>query len=304
MTAVPNNNDNVNETILTMALELSNKTWRLGFGQGKKVRQVTIEAGHWPDFTKAIETAKTKLSLSPDCRIVSCYEAGRDGFWIHRRLGEQGIENIIIDSASIEVNRRKRRAKTDAIDVKAMLRLLQRYRGGEEGVMSVVRVPTEQEEDQRRLSRERDRLIKERGAHSSRIKSLLVLHGLHVSINKDFALWLSKQTQLGNDLSAEIGREYERYCLTNGQITHLEVIQKQRVAEATSEALRQVQQLLLLKGVGWQSSWPLVMEFFAWRAFRNRREVGACAGLTPTPYDSGDSRREQGICKAGNKKIR
>ncbi len=91
-------------------------------------------------------------------------------------------------------------------------------------------------------------------------------------------------------MSAEIGREYERYCLTDGQITPLQVIQKQRVAEATSGALRQVQQQLLLKGVGWQSSWPLVMEFFAWRAFRNRREVGACAGLTPTPYDSSDRR--------------
>ena len=105
-------------------------------------------------------------------------------------------------------------------------------------------------------------------------------------------------------MSAEIGREYERYCLTDEQITPLQVIQKQRVAEATSGALRQVQQRLLLKGVGWQSSWPLVMEFFAWRAFRNRREVGACAGLMPTPYDSGDSRREHGIGKAGNKKIR
>ncbi len=304
MTAVLNTNDNANETILTMALELSNKTWRLGFGNGQKVRQMTIESGHWSDLTNAIETARCKLSLPPDCPVVSCYEAGRDGFWIHRRLGELGIENIIIDSSSIEVNRRKRRAKTDTIDVKAMLRLLQRHRGGEAGVMSVVRVPTEQEEAQRRLNRERDRLIKERGAHSSRIKSLLVLHGLHVSINKGFALWLSKQTQLGDDLSAEILREYERYCLTDEQITHLEETQKQRVAEATSGAFLQVQQRLLLKGVGWQSSWPLVMEFFAWRAFRNRREVGACAGLTPTPYDSGDSRREQGLCKAGNKKIR
>jgi len=137
----------------------------------------SLESGHWSDLTNAIETARSKLSLPPGCPVVSCYEAGRDGFWLHRRLGEQGIENIIIDSSSIEVNRRKRRAKTDAIDVKAMLRLLQRHQGGETGVMSVVRVPTEQEEDQRRLNRERDRLIKERGAHSSRIKSLLVLHG-------------------------------------------------------------------------------------------------------------------------------
>ena len=99
MTAVLNSNYNVNEKILYMALELSNKTWRLGFGQGQKVRQVTIESGHWSDLRSAIETAKSKLSLPSDCRIISCYEAGRDGFWIHRRLGEQGIENIIIDSA-------------------------------------------------------------------------------------------------------------------------------------------------------------------------------------------------------------
>jgi len=175
MPTVLNNNDNVNEKILTMALELSNKTWRLGFGQGKKVRQVTIEAGHWPDLRKAIETAKAKRSLSPDCRIVSGYEAGREGFWLHRRLAEQGIENIIIDSSSIEDNRRKRRAKTDTMDVKAILRL--RHQGGEESVISVVRVPTEQEEDQRRLSRERDRLLQDRGAHSARLKSLRVHQG-------------------------------------------------------------------------------------------------------------------------------
>ena len=208
----------------------------------------------------------------------------------HRRLGELGIENIIIDSSSIEVNRRKRRAKTDAIDVKAMLRLLQRHQSGEAGVMQVVRVPTEQEEDQRRLSRERDRLIKERGAHSSRIKSLLVLHGLHVSINKDFTLWLSKQTQLGDDLSAEISREYERYCLTDEQITHLEATQKQRVAEATSGALRQVQQLLLLKGVGWQSSWPLVMEFFAYMEVGKGEPSGTrltCLACLSQPSGSG-----------------
>ena len=141
-------------------------------------------------------------------------------------------------------------------------------------------------------------MIKERGAHSSWIKSLLVLHGLRVSVDKGFTLWLSKQTHRGDDLSAEWLREYERYCLTEEQSIHREATQKQRVAEATSGAHKQVQQLLLLKGVGW----PLVREFFAWRAFRNRREVGACAGLTPPPYDSGDSRREQGICKAGNKK--
>ena len=169
MTAILQGKDNVSEQVLYMALELSNKTWKLGFSNGTKIRQKSIPAGDWVELHTQMELAKQKLRLGADCRIVSCYEAGRDGFWIHRDLVAEGITNHVIDSASIEVNRRQRRAKTDRVDVIALLRLLIRYWQGDQQAMSVVRVPTLAEEDQRRLNRERQRLLKERGGHSARI---------------------------------------------------------------------------------------------------------------------------------------
>ncbi len=310
MTAVLEHKDNVSGTTLYMALELSNKKWKLGFSNGEKNRQRTIAAGDWVELHKQMGLAKQKLRLAMDCRIVSCYEAGRDGFWIHRGLEAEGVENFVVDSASIEVNRRQRRAKTDRIDVQGLLRLLKRYCQGDRGAMRVVRVPTLEQEDGRRLHRERERLLKERGGHSARIKSLLVAQGIRLEIRSDFLERLevvrggSTGYALGVDLKAELRREYERYRLVDQQIKALEAEQKLRAEEEDSEAMKQVNHLLRLKGVGWQSSWLLAMEFFSWRGFRNQGEVGSCAGLTPTPYASGDLEREQGISKAGNRRVR
>ena len=309
MTAILQSKDSVSGVVLYMALELSDKRWKLGFSNGERQRQVSIEAGDWLSLNEQIAQAREKLGLAADCRIVSCYEAGRDGFWIHRSLVDQGIENVVLDSASIEVNRRQRRAKSDKVDVKALLRLLQRYWQGERGMLSVVRVPTVAEEDQRRLHRERERLLKERGSHSARIKSLLVAHGVRLQVGADFLHQLEVARgglgyALGSDLKAELVREYERYRVVDEQIRGLEAEQKARAQAGLGEAMVQVNGLMHLKGVGWQSSWVLVMEFFAWRAFRNQRQVAACAGLTPTPYSSGDSEREQGISKAGNRRVR
>lgn len=309
MTAVLKDKDSANTEVVYMALELSNKKWKLGFSDGHKDRQATIEAGDFPVLNQRLAAAKQKFKLGGDCQVLSCYEAGRDGFWIHRALEDQGITNRVIDSSSIEVNRRKRRAKTDNVDVKALLRLLQRYWGGEDKVMSVVRVPTIAEEDQRRLSRERERLLKERGSHSARIKSLLVAHGIRLEIRSDFLQRLAQSKgglgyELGSDLKAELRREYGRYRMVHDQVKVLEAEQKRRAEEQHSDAIEQINRLMRLKGVGWQSSWILVMEFFAWRHFENRRQLGSCAGLTPTPYSSGDSQREQGISKAGNRRIR
>jgi transposase len=309
MTAVLQSEDNASEAVMYMAMELSDKRWRLGFSNGEKQRQVSVVAGDWVGLNEQIDRSRERLKLARGCRIVSCFEAGRDGFWIHRALVEQGIENLVVDSSSIEVNRRKRRAKSDKVDVKSLLRLLQRYWGGERGMMSVVRVPTVEEEDQRCLHRERERLVKERGSHSARIKSLLVSHGVRLDIRSDFLERLEAAKgglgyELGLDFKAELVREYERYCLVDRQIKELEGEQKARAEAGLSEAMKQVNGLMLLKGVGWQSSWVLVMEFFAWRKFGNQRQLGACAGLTPTPYSSGDGEREQGISKAGNRRIR
>ncbi len=145
-----------------MPLELSDKQWKVQFGDGRKKRQVAIAARDLGGLREAMERAKEKLGLSSGCRVVSCYEAGRDGFWLHRHLESVGVENVVVDSSSIEVSRRARRAKTDRLDAEALLRLLLRYHGGERGVWRVLRVPSVAAEDARRLHRERERLIKER----------------------------------------------------------------------------------------------------------------------------------------------
>ena len=309
MTAVLSSKDNVNGQVLYMALELSDKRWKLRFSNGEKERQVTIESGDWSGLRGAVREVKKRLRIDPEAQVYSCYEAGRDGFWIHRGLAGEGIRNEVIDSSSIEVSRRKRRAKTDGVDVKGLLRLLQRHLGGEKGVLKGVRVPTQAAEDGRRLHRERDRLLKERGSHSARMKSLLVTQGIRLKFKRDFEEQLEQAKGLdgeglGTDLKGELKREYERYRLVDAQVKALEAEQRRRVLEGDGKEVDQIRQLMLLKSIGQQSSWILVKEFFGWRAFRNRRQVGSCAGLVPTPYNSGDSEREQGISKAGNDRVR
>jgi len=310
MKAVLQTKDSVFYSELYLALELSNKKWKLGFGNGDKHRIKTIDAGDWQALLDEIKQAKEKLYCQIDCQIISCYEAGRDGFWIHRALVAAGICNDVIDSASIEVSRRKRHVKTDKVDVLAMLRLLIRFNTGERDALKAIRVPSVKEEDERRLHRERLRLIKERGAHSARIKSLLICHGIRLEKMSDLLTGLSQMKaavtgyELPSDLKDEIRREYQRYNQVNQQIKTLEVLQKERIAKEKGKASNQIRQMMLLKGIGWQSSWILATEFFSWRQFKNSKQVGACAGLTPTPYDSGDSVREQGISKAGNKNVR
>lgn len=310
MKAILQDKDSATASVLYMALELSNKKWKLGFSNGERMRIRTIESGDWLALQFEIGQAQTKLNCPADCRVVSCYEAGRDGFWIHRALIADGIENHVLDSASIEVSRRKRQVKTDRVDVVALLRLLMRYVNGEKTALHTIRIPTVDEEDQRRLNRERDRLLKERGAHCARIKSLLVAHGIRLEKMSALPQLLATAKaavtgyELPADLKAELEREYMRYELVNKQTKGLEQLQIDRAEADDIPAMQNIQQLRSLKGVGWQSSWILTMEFFNWRKFKNAKQLGACAGLTPTPYDSGDSTREQGISKAGNKRIR
>ena len=310
MKTVLQSKDSANQGVLYMSMELSHKKWKLGFSNGEKIRVKTVDARDWKALQAEIEMAKCKLGCAKDSPVVSCYEAGRDGFWIHRALMAAGIENRVLDSASIEVSRRKKQVKTDRVDVVALLRLLMRYLGGEKQALHVIRIPTVAEEDDRRLSRERERLLKERGAHSARIKSLLVTHGIVLERMTGVARLLATARiavtgyALPPELKSELAREYERYELVDAQVKQLEHLQIERAESQDIPAMHNIQHLRSLKGVGWQSSWILTMEFFNWRQFKNAKQVGACAGLTPTPYDSGDSTREQGISKAGNKRIR
>jgi len=299
------------EPTLYMAFELGDKQWKLLFSNGHKKRSKTVPAPATGVVLEEIAVAKERLKLPQGCRIISCYEAGWEGFWLARWLKSVGVMNYVVDSSAIEVNRKARRVKTDRVDAAKLLGQLLRYEGGEREALSVVRVPSPEEEDLRRLHREREVLVKERGRHWVRIKSLLRAQGLRVEKRSDFMERLSRLrcwdgSELPPDLKSEIEREWARYQQVDAQVRTLEELQKTRVKEWASEhkALGQIEQLRLLKAVGWQSAWILVMEFFSWRAFRNRRELGALAGLTPTPYQSGGSEREQGISKAGNRRVR
>jgi transposase len=303
--------DTIKAAIMYIAFELSNSKWKLAFSDGSKIRYKAIPAGNLAQLQVEISLAKQKFKIDEDVRVVSCYEAGRDGFWIHRYLESQGIENLIVDSASLEVNRRKRRAKTDRIDVSKLMRMLLRYWGGEKKVWSVVRVPSEQDEDARHLHRGLERLKKERTKHRNRIKGLLIQQGIKVSnpSQKKFLEVLEKvRTWNGQavppQLKSHVVREYERLQMVEVQIKELEKEKTERLKNPDTDSLEKVAKLALLYGIGSVSSWTFVMEFFGWRQFKNRREVGALAGLTPTPYNSGKSLREQGISKAGSQRIR
>jgi transposase len=294
--------------VMQLAFELSLNKWKLAFGHNGKIRMVTIDARDLDQIQQAIEKAKKRFKLSDEVKILSCYEAGRDGFWLHRYLLSCGIDNRVVDSSSIEVNRRKRRAKTDRIDAKKLLGMLIRYHGGERGMWSVVNVPSVEAEDGRHLHRELDVLNKERKMHRSRIKSLLFQHGIAVKNPSSRRFLIELETyrnwqgkQLPSDLKARIIREHARLRTVEEQIYGLKKEQEQRLEHCDSAALKKVAQL---RGIGVTSSWKFVMEFFGWREFKNDKQIGALAGLTPTPYDSGGYQREQGIGKDGNKRIR
>ena len=290
---------------LYVAFELGDRSWKLSLGDGVRApSRCTVAAGDTTAVLMAIAKAKARCHLAADAPVRSCYEAGRDGFWLHRWLSDQGIVNLVVDPASIEVNRRARRAKTDRLDSDKLLSMLMRYYGGERRVWAIARIPTPEQEDERRVHRELGRLRQERTAHSNRIRSLLVLHNLRVEHigGRAWAHWWAQQAgQLLPGLRAEIEREFERLSLVAGQIRTLEALQARQVRSGAQPAIAV---LARLTGIGTGSAWTLVKELFGWRQFHNRREVAGCLGLAPTPYASGTSEVEQGISKAGNKRAR
>ena len=290
---------------LYVAFELGDRSWKLSLGDGVRApSRCTVAAGDTTAVLMAIAKAKARCHLAADAPVRSCYEAGRDGFWLHRWLSEQGIVNLVVDPASIEVNRRARRAKTDRLDSDKLLSMLMRYYGGERRVWAVARIPTPEQEDERRVHRELGRLRQERTAHSNRIRSLLVLHNLRVERigGRAWAHWWAQQAgQLLPGLRAEIEREFERLSLVARQIRTLEAQQERQVRSGAQPAIAVLSRLA---GIGTGSAWTLVKELFGWRQFHNRREVAGCLGLAPTPYASGTSEVEQGISKAGNKRAR
>ena len=290
---------------LYVAFELGDRSWKLSLGDGVRApSRCTVAAGDTAAVMTAIARAKVRCHLPADAAVRSCYEAGRDGFWLHRWLTAQDIVNLVVDSASIEVNRRRRRAKTDRLDSDKLLSMLMRYYGGERRVWAVARIPTPEQEDERRLHRELADLRKERTAHSNRIRSLLVLHNLrveHIGGRAWTHWWAQNAAQLPPGVRTEIEREFERLSLVAKQIKTLEAQQRREVRSGAQPAIAQLSRLAAI-GIG--SAWTLVKELFGWRQFHNRRELAGCLGLAPTPYASGTSNVEQGISKAGNRRAR
>jgi transposase len=290
---------------LYMSLELGEKLWKLTCGDGAhSPSRYTADAGDTAAVAERVRRAKARFNLAVDAPVHSCYEAGRDGWWLHRWLVEQGIDNIVVDSASIEVNRRARRAKNDRLDGDKLLAMLLRYCSGETRLWSVLKVPTPAEEDARRLGRERDRLSAECTAHINRIGSLLVMHNLRpgaIGGRAWMAWWASHRQDVPTALSMEIEREAQRLALAKQQ---MKASDGQRREELTAGRHPIAALLSRLRAIGDTSAWKLDKEFFGWRRFSNRRQVAGCVGMTPTPYDSGGSQVEQGISKAGNKRVR
>ena len=298
---------------LYVALELSNRSWKLAFstGLGQKARIRSMPARDLDALEREITSARRRFRLDDSVPLVSCYEAGRDGFWIHRSLNSQpGRHNLVVDSASIDVKRRHRRLKTDRIDALKLLAMLMRYHNGEADVWSVVHVPSPEAEDARHLHRELLTLKTERTRLTNRIKGLLAAQGLALcSLARDFpdqlsALRLWDATPLPPQLHQRLLREWTHRTRVTGRIRLIERLQTELLDDPADPAIAMVRQLMTLKGIGLQSAWLFTFEFFAWRNIHSRRQITALAGLAPSPYNSGDEVRDLGISKAGSSSVR
>jgi transposase len=298
--------------VLYMALELSDRTWKVLFAvaSGRR-RERSVAARDIAGLLAEIAEAKRKLGVSPNASVVSCYEAGRDGFWLHRALEANGVESLVVDSSSIEVPQRARRKKTDRLDLVKLMALLVRYAGGERGVWSVVRVPDVEVEDVRQLSRGIDRLKCERGRHIARLKSLLVKEGI-AGLRIGGADWAERVGQvrlwdgsrLRPRLLHELILEGERLALVERQLALLKAEREALVAKSDSRIAGATRRLRELGAIAEESSFVFSTEVLGWRTFANRRELAGALGVTGTPFNSGGSVHEQGISKAGNKRMR
>ena len=295
---------------LFVALELSRSTWLVALHSplSDKLSQHRIEGGDVEGLLALIarKREQAQARLGRPIRVVSCFEAGYDGFWLHRWLCAHGLENRVLDAASLLVDRRAKRAKTDRLDAAGLLRTLMALERGEMQVCRVVHGPSPAQEDARRRSRERARLVVERGQHVSRIKGLLMTQGIRdfEPTRRDWparleALRTPDGQELAPCLRAEVLRECRRLWQVMEMVAEVEAEQKAVMDAEDGHAAR----LTRLRGIGLTFATVLANEVF-FRDFRNRREVGGYLGLAPSPWQSGGVRRDQGIAKAGNPRAR
>jgi transposase len=296
---------------LYIALELGQDKWLLACATeaAEKPRLRSMPARDLDRLALEITKAKARFQLPPDAPVCTCYEAGRDGFWLHRALTSRGIVNIVVDASSIEVNRRSKQVKTDPVDAGKLLNLLCRFHGGERKVWRVVHVPTVADEDRRQLHRSLKDLQRQQTECSNRIKGLLASQGLDAPVDADFRTtlaglrdWAGQPVPAG--LQQRVLQEFAVWEALHRQVRDAANEQERRLREEHEPYLDKVRRLMGLKAVGVRSAWILVSELFAWRGIKNGKELGSLVGLTPMPFDSGKSKREQGISKAGNKHVR
>ncbi len=305
-----------NLAAIFVSLELSRSIWlitSLSPGSGEKMSKHSVRAGDVAGLLARFSELKQKAfaRTRKSFPIVVIQEAGLDGFWLHRALEQEGVESHVVDPASIATSRRRRRAKTDRIDGEALLRTLLAYKRGEPRVCTMVRAPTPEDEDRRRLCRERKVLIAERVEQVNRVKGLLFSQGIssYEPLRRDRRQRLEDLTTgdgrtLPTHLKIQISRELDRLELLLDQIKLAEAERDGLLAEGQAAAPESPARMLLeFKGIGAESAATLWLEAL-FRHFDNRRQLASYAGLAPTPWQSGSVDREQGVSKAGNPRLR
>jgi len=305
----------VNLAAIFVSLELSRSTWlitSLSPGGGEKMSKHSVRSGDVAGLLQQLAKlrAKAQSRTGQTFPIIVVQEAGLDGFWVHRVLEREGIESHVVDAASVLISRRRRRAKTDRIDGEALLRTLLAHKRGEPRVCAMVRAPTPQEEDRRRLCRERKTLVAERVEHVNRIKGLLFAQGVsdYEPLGRDRRqrleeLMTGDGRPLPAHLKAQIGRELDRLEVLLPQLKAVEAERDALLAPFRNAAPAPAAALARLRGIGPEFAAMLWLECF-FRSFSNRRQVAAYAGLAPTPWQSGSVQHEQGVSKSGNPRVR
>lgn len=295
---------------LYIGIELAKNAWTLAVSDGDEIEVQTIDAKDYQEFANLIQWARERFKLDDELDLFSCYEAGQDGFAPHRNLAERGINNLVVDPGSVESSA-KDDPKTDRLDARTLVRKLIHYHAGDKEVFSTVRVPNKRREDDREISRELETLKTEKNRHENRIRSLLFKHGIDRKPSQTLIEQLDEVTTsygdgLGQHLKDRIRREYERLQQVTDQLKEVKRKRRKVVNERkdSDPAMRKIEKMMQLKGVGPETAFTLVTEAFGWREFQNREEVGGYLGLTPTPHNTGDEQREKGMSKSGPGQLR
>jgi transposase len=302
------------ENVIYLALELSCSTWLVATrlpGASKSILH-RVAGGDTAGLLELIRSLRTRSEArsGTGVEVVSCFEAGRDGFWLHRLLSAHDVINHVVEPTSILVSRRARRAKTDRLDAEGLLRVLMSYWRGDRQICSVVRVPTPDEEDAKRQHREREHLVQERVRIENRIKALLATQGIRGrpsmrSWDRDLnALQTGDGRELPSHLRAELNRLHRRLVLTLELIREIETERAEcLVAEAEDGTICTITALARIRGIGENFASILTREVF-YRDFDNRRQLASYVGIAPMPHQSGAMDRDRRIGRAGNPRAR